>query len=134
MTSLIADLTAAGHEAREAATMADRQVTATFANGRPPCEHDVCHVVRDDCEVGHVWYGPDPAGAEGAWWLYDLEVDDGHRGKGIGTDAVALVEDRVRHLGGTSIALRLFDHNSTARHVYERSGYYPVSTLMRKVL
>jgi predicted GNAT family acetyltransferase len=47
---------------------------------------------------------------------------------------VALVEDRIRRLGGTSIALRVFDHNSTARHVYERSGFQAISTLMRKVL
>lgn len=131
---LIADLIAAGIGEREAAATADPQVSAAFPNGRPRPQHHVCHVVRDDREVGHVWYGLDPAVVEGGWWLYDLEVDENHRGEGIGTDAVALVEAEARRLGGTSIGLRVFDHNSAARHLYERSGYRPISTLMRKVL
>jgi GNAT superfamily N-acetyltransferase len=131
---LIADLTAAGIGEREAVTMADLQVAATFPDGRPPPQHHVCCLVHDDREVGHVWYGPDPAGMDGGWWLYELEVDQAHRGKGIGTDAVAFVEDEVRRQGGTSIGLRVFDHNIAARRTYERAGYRPISTWMRKVL
>ena len=61
-------------------------------------------------------------------------IDDAHRGNGIGTQVIALVEVEVRRLGGTTIGLRVFDHNDAARHVYERSGYRAISTLMRKVL
>ncbi len=133
-TSLIADLTTAGYDEGEAAALADLQMSAAFPNDRPRPQHRVCHVVRDDRPVGHVWYGPDLAAADGGWWLYDLEIDDAHRGSGIGTRVLAFVEVEVRGLGGTTIGLRVFDHNDTARHLYERSGYRAISTLMRKVL
>lgn len=114
--SVIGDLIAAGYDPGQASALADLQVTAALPNDRPPPQHRIRHVVHEDRPVGHVWYGPDPASAEGDWWLYELEISDADRGSGIGTQVLALVELEVRRLGGTTIGLRVFDHNDPARH------------------
>ena len=132
--SVLADLTAAGYDKGEALALADRQITAAFPDDRRPPGHHVCHVVVEGRRVGHAWYGPDLAVDDAGWWLYDLAIVEAHRGSGVGTAVMALVEAEVRALGGTTIGLRVFDHNGAARHLYERSGFRPVSTLMRKIL
>jgi len=108
------DPTAAGDDEGEAQALANRQLTAVFPDDRPPPGHHVCHVVVDGRPVGHAWYGPDPAAADAGWWLYDLEVVEAHRGSGVGTAVMALVEAEVRRLGGSTIGLRVLDHNATA--------------------
>jgi GNAT superfamily N-acetyltransferase len=133
-STAVDDLTNAGYDAAEAALLVDLQITAAFPHGDEPSEHRVCGVIRDDELIGHVWFGPAPGAADGSWWLYELSIVELHRGGGVGAQVIALVEAEVRRSDGRSIGLRVFDDNHTARSLYERAGYRPVSTLMRKVL
>lgn len=133
-SSAVDDLTIAGYDAAEAALLADLQLNAAFPHGDEPSEHRVCGVIRDDELIGHAWFGPAPGAADGSWWLYELNIAEPQRGGGVGAQVLALVEAEVRRSGGHSIGLRVFDHNDTARSLYERAGWRTVSRLMRKVL
>jgi ribosomal protein S18 acetylase RimI-like enzyme len=133
--SQISALCVSAGGSKDAAALADARLTAAFPSGHTASGHHVCCVMHDDdCEVGHVWFGPDEWSTEAGWWLWELEIDDAHRGRGIGTRVIALVEAEVSRLGGTTVGLSVFDHNPAARRLYDRLGYRAVSTSMRKIL
>ena len=69
-----------------------------------------------------------------SWWVYDVEVDEQARGRGLGRRLMELAEVEVARLGGTSIGLSVFGTNSRARRLYESLGYEPTSIRMRKRL
>jgi ribosomal protein S18 acetylase RimI-like enzyme len=125
-----ADLIESSFGEQDAAGIVDARLAAAFPGGHAAPVHQLCCVVHDDRQVGRVWFGPDPASTEGGWWLFELEIDDTHRGRGIGTSVIALVEAEVSRLGGTAVGLNVFDHNQAARRLH----YQAVSTSMRKNL
>jgi ribosomal protein S18 acetylase RimI-like enzyme len=115
-------------EARAHSTQAD-----SFPDGRPADGHLVYALVDGDEAVGHLWIARDPDGAD-AWWVYDVEVDEHARGRGLGRRLMELAEVEVARLGGTSIGLSVFGANAPARNLYESLGYEPTTIRMRKRL
>lgn len=61
--------------------------------------------------------------APGTWYVNVLAVLPGHRGKRLGTQLLALAEERARGLGKQGLAVIVSDANSGARRLYERCGY-----------
>lgn len=87
----------------------------------------------DGHRVGHVWValsGP----RDGEAWIYDIEVDAEHRGKGYGRALLHAAEQEARGHGVQAMGLHVFGENETARRLYETSGYRTTSLLMRKAL
>jgi len=68
------------------------------------------------------------------WWIYDIEVDESMRGKGLGRQAMKAVEQHVRKNSGKSISLAVFGFNTAARRLYESEGYETVRVSMKKTL
>ncbi|HEY7781211.1 MAG TPA: GNAT family N-acetyltransferase [Ktedonobacterales bacterium] len=67
-------------------------------------------------------------------FVYDIEINEGYRGKGYGKAAMLAVESAVRPMGAAHIDLSVFGYNTTARRLYEGLGYEPIAIGMRKVL
>jgi ribosomal protein S18 acetylase RimI-like enzyme len=84
--------------------------------------------------VGWLWLsvpGPDdPAMA----WVYDIEVDEGSRGRGYGRQAMLLAEDEARARGMTSIGLNVHGQNKVAISLYDSLGYAVTAQQMKKPL
>jgi len=55
--------------------------------------------------------------------LHDLAVLASHRGRGIGRQLLATVEQAARALGCCKITLEVRDDNATAQALYRRVGY-----------
>jgi ribosomal protein S18 acetylase RimI-like enzyme len=83
--------------------------------------------------VGTAWVALDQDGAGGAW-IYSIEVAREARGRGLGRALLTALEREVGARGGTSMGLNVFGSNSTARALYESSGYEVTSLHMRKSL
>jgi ribosomal protein S18 acetylase RimI-like enzyme len=84
--------------------------------------------------VGLLWLATrSPNGAQ-AGWIYDVEVDEAHRGKGYGREIMLLAEQECRRHGLTSLRLNVFGTNAVARHLYESLGYEITSQNMAKRL
>jgi len=80
-----------------------------------------------------LWIGPysdDPQ----RWWVWNIEIDDAHRRKGLGRKAMLLAENLARDNGANSIGLNVFAHNRVARNLYQSLGYEESSVQMRKAL
>ncbi len=55
-------------------------------------------------------------------------VDDGARGKGVGTALLDAICDEARKRGYPSVRLDVIDTNPRARALYERQGFVPTRT------
>jgi ribosomal protein S18 acetylase RimI-like enzyme len=90
-------------------------------------------VAEDGRPVGRAWVALyHPRGAPGTAFLYDIEVDEGERGKGFGRALLAAVEEAVRATGAIALELNVFGTNDTAVGLYETSGYRVTTQQMRK--
>ncbi len=77
-------------------------------------------VRHDGRACGVLWVGsrwPDQA------WVYDVEIDPGFRGRGLGAAALAGAALLGRRTGHGWLGLNVFGHNQHARRLYERLGY-----------
>ncbi|MEH1122924.1 GNAT family N-acetyltransferase [Micromonospora sp. CPCC 206061] len=92
-------------------------------------------VLPDGTAVGVAWIGLNhPRGNPGCAFLYDIEVDEEHRGAGYGRALLAAVEEAARSHGSKALELNVFGGNAPAIHLYETSGYALVTQQMRKEL
>ena len=83
-----------------------------------------------DTLAGCICWGPTP-GTEGTYDLYWLVVDPARHGKGIGTQLLKAVEDRLRTENGRLIVTETSsraDYGPT-RAFYERRGYTRAATI-----
>ncbi len=83
--------------------------------------------------VGLVWVGLDRP-RPGAAWIYDIEVNAEHRGKGYGRALLRAAEQEAARQGSQAIGLNVFGPNTVARRLYESSGYQVTAMNMRKEL
>jgi ribosomal protein S18 acetylase RimI-like enzyme len=56
------------------------------------------------------------------YYVCGMAVDEGHRGKGIGTGLLDEAEQTCRQLGFRKLSLIVFEKNGNARRLYERFG------------
>ena len=68
------------------------------------------------------------------YWVWNVEVDEPYRGRGLGRAAMVLAEDAACDHGATELGLSVFGHNPVARHLYESMGYVTKTVQMRKSL
>ena len=67
-------------------------------------------------------------------FIYDVEIDEAHRGKGYGRAAMELAEQEANALGIGRIELNVFGGNDVARRLYLSVGYVETSVQMAKDL
>jgi ribosomal protein S18 acetylase RimI-like enzyme len=130
----VADLVGIGQDEEAAMKTTGEQLEAMFPAGRPADGHALFRIEDDGEPVGALWLGPGTDNVKGRWSVWEIFLDEGHRGQGIGTQTMLLAEDEVRSRGGSEMTLNVFGHNDVARHVYEKVGYQTSATQMRKVL
>jgi ribosomal protein S18 acetylase RimI-like enzyme len=66
--------------------------------------------------------------------LYEIELDEHVRGRGLGREAMVAFEERARELGARNITLNVFGGNEVARSLYRSLGYVEQSVHMSKRL
>jgi ribosomal protein S18 acetylase RimI-like enzyme len=125
----------AGERPAEARRIAEQQHGVAFPGGRPARGHYVYFVVDDTDEViGSVWIGPRTPGNDKDYWVWDIEIAEPARGRGLGRAAMVLGQDEARARGATTLGLNVFGANTVARALYESLGYETTSLQMRKRL
>ncbi|MET0726103.1 MAG: GNAT family N-acetyltransferase [Leifsonia sp.] len=122
----------AGDTADQARTAAEESQAAYFPDGVPADGHRIFTITADGDDAGWLWIGPFKPGAD--WWIWDIEVHEPFRRRGIGEAAMRLAEDVARTAGSASLGLNVFGGNETARRLYERVGYAVTAVHMRKTL
>jgi GNAT superfamily N-acetyltransferase len=123
-----------GEAAEVVAADSDGLLDTMFPDGRPRPGHLLWRIEDDAQPVGTLWIGPASPDDPRAYWVWDIVIDEPHRGRGLGRQAMRLAEDQARGQGATTLGLTVFAHNPVAWHLYEGLGYAPVSARMTKTL
>jgi GNAT superfamily N-acetyltransferase len=84
--------------------------------------------------IGSLWYAREPRGGREVIWVYELFVEEPHRGLGFGRRLMELLEERARNAGIGRIGLNVFGDNTAARTLYESLGYRESARQMHKDL
>jgi ribosomal protein S18 acetylase RimI-like enzyme len=121
---------AQGLGAAEALEFAYRETDRLLPQGRSTENHLIWLACAGDKPVGSLWINTRTRGA----FIYGIEVDADHRGKGYGRAIMLAGEDECRRLGFSRMDLNVFGDNSTAIRLYESLGYAVTSQQMRKEL
>lgn len=89
---------------------------------------------HDGGRLGTVWFAEQAQDGARSAYLYDITVDEAHRGRGVGAAAMAALQEEVRERGLAWIDLTVAGSNEVARHLYDKLGYRTASVRMRKLL
>lgn len=103
---------------------------ASMPNGVLQPGNEVFESFHNNESVGIVWLWRD----ETEWFIYDIDIDEQHRGKGLGRSTMQAIEAHVKQQGGTAIGLSVFGFNEIARKLYESEGYETKRIQMKKQL
>lgn len=127
----VTDLVAHAGMSREAAEEKARRDQADLLAGRPPGPGQHLFWIEEDGRpVGRLWF----AEREGAVWLFEIDVDEAERGRGLGREGMRLFEEEARRLGAGEAWLNVSGGNAVARGLYGALGYAEASVHMSKQL
>jgi ribosomal protein S18 acetylase RimI-like enzyme len=112
---------------------ATRQIERYLSEGPRTPGHDTLRVLDGADPVGWLWLGPHPDKA-GASWVYEIEIEERARGRGIGRATMLAAEELLAARGVTELGLNVFGHNARAIALYRSLGYATTAMNMAKPL
>lgn len=123
-------LRATGMPAERAAEKSEQDHARLLPDGQPRHQDRLLTVLVDGVPGGLLWLGPlhdEP----GAWWVWQIEVDETLRGRGVGRAAMTQAAEVVRAGGGHSLGLNVFADNVAARRLYDSLAFRTTNLQMR---
>jgi len=84
--------------------------------------------------VGRLWLAEREIDGRRTIFIYDINIDAAHRGRGLGRAAMEQAEVEARRLGVDRIELNVFGGNEVARRLYASMGYIDRAVRMAKDL
>jgi ribosomal protein S18 acetylase RimI-like enzyme len=128
----------AGLSPERAAAKTESDYASLFPDGmRQPNQRISVLEDADSGEtVGRLFWGErqPPDGGGPRCYLYDIEIDEGYRGRGLGRRAMQLLEQEARALGLPGIDLNVWGGNDVARSLYRSLGFLERGVFMSKEL
>jgi len=91
-------------------------------------------VEADGVAVGLLWVAERGTPERRTLFIYNVEVNEAHRGRGFGRAAMLLAEDEARARGISRVELNVFGGNEVARGLYRSLGYVESSVQMARDL
>ena len=126
------DIAAAGVPEDEARAKADRDFPRLLPDGLDS-EGQWLYVVEDGGEaVGVLWLAERADDVGRSLFVYDIEIGEAHRGRGLGRAAMGLVEEEAHRRGIDRVTLNVFGGNDVARNLYRSLGYAEIAIYMMK--
>jgi ribosomal protein S18 acetylase RimI-like enzyme len=102
---------------------AEQNLVATkaglFPDGKPAMGQHFLNVFDGEVLVGMIWLREPQLAGSGAWFIYQIIIDEKMRGQKYGKRAMVAVEKWVRDRGGTRLVLNVFGQNVVAQALYE---------------
>ena len=128
----VGDMVRAGLDPEVARAKSDADHQMLFPSGFDSPDQ-LLYVIEDDgAPAGFLWLCDRDSPMGRHLFVYGLEVDEEHRGKGLGREAMVFAEEEARRLGLTKVALNVFGGNDAARGLYRSLGYAETAIAMTK--
>jgi ribosomal protein S18 acetylase RimI-like enzyme len=119
-----------GQTAEFARRKSEEDHAAVLPDGLSTPGHTLWIVEAAGERVGVLWLAERDSGGRRVIYIYDVEIDEAHRGKGYGRAAMELAERQARAAGIGRIELNVFGGNEVARKLYRSLGYVETSVQM----
>lgn len=103
-----------------------------LSDGLETAGHDIFVAQLDGEEVGNLWLFTNPATQVRETFIYNIEVDEPHQGKGLGRALLTAAEQWCAERGVTALRLNVFSFNTKAISLYESAGFAPTNMNMMK--
>lgn len=133
VASFAAEKVEAGNWAEEGAVeRSARENAALLPDGVDTPGHDLFVAMLDGREVGWLWLFTDPALPAPEAFIYDIEVVESERGRGLGRELLEAAEAWCADHSIGVLRLHVFAHNTTAVSLYESSGFETTNHTMAK--
>jgi ribosomal protein S18 acetylase RimI-like enzyme len=127
-----ADISRAGADEAAARAKAERDFPRLLPDGLASDGQDLYTVEHDGHAVGVLWVAEREDDFGRSLFVYDVEIDEAHRGQGLGKAAMLLAEDEARRRGIDRVTLNVFGGNDVARSLYRALGYDELAVYMMK--
>lgn len=85
---------------------------------------------RSQQSVGRLWFAMRGELGRREAYVYEVAVDESHRGKGYGRAAMVACVEEARKVGANSVGLHVFGGNKIARSLYTSLGFAEVGVMM----
>ncbi|HZT91827.1 MAG TPA: GNAT family N-acetyltransferase [Gaiellaceae bacterium] len=128
------DMIRAGIDADAARAKSERDHAALLPDGVDTAGHSLYAILDGDTRVGYLWLAERESEMGRNLFVYGIQVDESHRGRGLGRAAMVFAEEEARRRGLPRIALNVFGGNDVARALYASLGYRETAIYMEKAL
>jgi ribosomal protein S18 acetylase RimI-like enzyme len=128
----VGDMIAAGVDADVANAKAEQDFPRLLTNGLDTPGHFIYAIVDGGEPAGILWLAERSDDLGRNLFVYGVEVDPGHRGRGLGRAAMEFAEAEARRRGLPKVALNVFGGNDAARRLYLSLGYTETAVHMEK--
>ena len=128
----VADIVRAGVDEEAARAKAARDFPHHLPDGLATEGHSLYTVDSDGEAVGALWVTEREDDFGRSLFILDVEIDESHRGRGLGKAAMLLVEEEARRRGIDRVTLNVFGGNDVARNLYRSLGYLETAVYMMK--
>lgn len=119
---------------REALEAAQRESREELPKGFYSEGHHFYHIYpkKDPQRIGYAWVFINTKRKSA--FLYDIWVDEVHRGKGYAAQAMEAITGVCEKEGVKALRLNVFEDNKQAKQLYEKMGFEPCNTIMQRLL
>jgi ribosomal protein S18 acetylase RimI-like enzyme len=124
-------VTAGIHSAQDAERLAREEIEGLVPEGLATPGQLLFTAVDGGTAVGILWLAL-PAQGRPQAWIYDIEVDEVHRGRGYGRAIMLAAERELAARGMHELGLNVFGYNTAAIRLYESLGYEVTAQQMSK--
>jgi ribosomal protein S18 acetylase RimI-like enzyme len=121
-----------GLDPAAARVKADADTAQLFPGGRPSPEQLLFVIEAGGERVGELWLAEREEQRRRVLWVYQLRVDERHRGRGFARAAMDFAEQEAGRRGLSHVALNVFGGNEAARGLYRSLGYTEDAVSMSK--
>jgi GNAT superfamily N-acetyltransferase len=121
-----------GADESAARRKAEQDTERLFPGGKPSSEQLVLVIEAEGKHVGELWLAQQEGDFRRVLWVFDVHVEEAHRGHGFARAAMEFGEQEARRRGLTHVALNVFGGNESARNLYRSLGYTEDAVSMSK--
>jgi ribosomal protein S18 acetylase RimI-like enzyme len=115
---------ATGMDPGDALAFATKQIADLLPEGlETPGQHFKSLEDPSGAVVGILWFATRLETPPARVFIYDINIAEDHRGRGLGSAAMDALEEEARRLGAARVGLHVFADNVGAIRLYERLGY-----------
>jgi GNAT superfamily N-acetyltransferase len=119
-------------EPERAKKKAEEDTEQLFPGGRPSDQQLVFVIEAGGEPVGELWLCERDDSFQRCVFVYDIRIEESHRGRGYAKAAMVFAEEEARRRGHDRVALNVFGGNAVARGLYRSLGYEENAIAMSK--